>query len=430
MICAATEAHSFMVYCIQPPRSSVISRMAKTVVIVGAGHAAGQAVVTLRQKKYAGKIILIGAEEYYPYQRPPLSKKFLAGELAAERLFVKPPSFYEQPNIELHLGTTVTRIDLAGKAVIDADQNSYGYENLIIATGARVRKLDVPGSGMASVYYLRDIDDVTAMHQHMHEGKRLVIIGAGYIGLEVAAVASSKGLAVTVIEMADRVMSRVVSAEVSTFYESEHREHGVNLMLATGLAGFSGNDTVEQVDLTDGTSVATDFVLIGIGVVPNVELARDAGLDVDNGIRVDGRCKTSDEFAYAIGDCTNHPNSLLGQRLRLECVHNALEQAKTAARNICGDDCEYAQVPWFWSDQYDLKLQIAGISGGFDQTVLRGEPASRAFSCLYLRDGQLIAIDSINSPKDFMQSKALIGNHAVISPDVLANTDLALKDMV
>ena len=244
----------------------MISRMAKTVVIVGAGHAAGQAVVTLRQKKYAGKIILIGAEEYYPYQRPPLSKKFLAGELAADRLFVRPPSFYDQPNIELHLGTTVTRIDLAGKAVIDADQNSYHYENLIIATGARVRKLDVPGSGMASVYYLRDINDVTAMHQHMHEGKRLVIIGAGYIGLEVAAVASSKGLVVTVIEMADRVMSRVVSAQVSTFYESEHREHGVNLMLATGLAGFSGSDTVEQVDLTDGTSVAADFVLIGISL--------------------------------------------------------------------------------------------------------------------------------------------------------------------
>ncbi|MCH7822851.1 MAG: FAD-dependent oxidoreductase [Proteobacteria bacterium] len=403
--------------------------MPKNVVIVGAGHAAGQAVVTLRQKGYDGKIILIGAEEYYPYQRPPLSKKFLAGELAAERLYVKPPSFYDHPDIELHLGTTVTRIDLAGKTVIDTDGNSYTYENLIIATGSRVRKLEVPGTGLACVYYLRDINDVTAMHEHMHEGKRLVIIGAGYIGLEVAAVANSKGLAVTVIEMAERVMSRVVSEQVSAFYESEHRQHGVNLMLSTGLAGFSGSDSVEQVDLTDGTSVAADFVLIGIGVVPNVDLARGAGLDVDNGIRVDDRCKTSDASAYAIGDCTNHPNSLLGQRLRLECVHNALEQAKTAARNICGDDLAYAQVPWFWSDQYDLKLQIAGISGGFDQTVLRGDPASRAFSCLYLRDGQLIAIDSINSPRDFMQSKALIGDHAVISPYVLTNTDLELKDM-
>jgi 3-phenylpropionate/trans-cinnamate dioxygenase ferredoxin reductase subunit len=404
--------------------------MTKNTVIVGAGHAAGQVIATLRQKKYGGKIILLGEEEHYPYQRPPLSKKFLAGELAAERLYVKPPSFYDNPDIELHLGTRVARINVAGKTVTDADSDAYDYETLIIATGARVRKLDVPGSGLAGVHYLRNIQDVTAMHEYMHADKRLVIIGAGYIGLEVAAVAASKGLHVTVIEMADRVMSRVVSEQVSEFYQAEHRQHGVNLMLSAGLAGFSGSTALEQVDLTDGTSVAADFVLICIGVLPNVELAEEAGLDVDNGIRVDDRCRTSDASVYAIGDCTNHPNSLLGQRLRLESVHNALEQAKTVARNICGDDLQYAQVPWFWSDQYDLKLQIAGISHGYDRTVLRGDPTSRAFSCLYLRDGQLIAIDSINSPKDFMQSKALIANHAAISPDTLADVDVALKDMV
>ncbi len=407
--------------------------MTKNVVIAGAGHAAGQVIATLRQKKYGGKIILLGEEEHYPYQRPPLSKKFLAGELAAERLYVKPPSFYDSPDIELHLGTPVIRIDLAGKTVTDADSNAYHYEKLIIATGARVRKLDVPGSGLAGVHYLRNIQDATAMQEYMHEGKRLVIIGAGYIGLEVAAVAAvaaSKGLQVTVIEMAERVMSRVVSEQVSEFYQAEHRQHGVNLMLSTGLAGFSGSTALGQVDLADGTSVAADFVLIGIGAIPNVELAADAGLDVDNGIVVDDRCRTSDTSVYAIGDCTNHPNSILGQRLRLESVHNALEQAKTAARNICGDDLEYAQVPWFWSDQYDLKLQIAGISQGYDATVLRGDPAKRSFSCLYLRDKQLIAIDSINSPRDFMQSKALIANHAVINPDTLANVELALKDMV
>jgi len=404
--------------------------MKKNIVIVGAGHAAGQVMVTLRQKKYDGKITLIGEEEHYPYQRPPLSKKFLAGELPVERLYVKPPSFYDDPDVELHFGTTVARIDLVSKTVIDADNNAYHYENLIIATGARVRKLDVPGSDLSGVHYLRNIQDVAAMHEYMCEGKRLVIIGAGYIGLEVAAVASGKGVHVTVIEMAERVMSRVVSEQVSEFYQSEHRQHGVNLMLSTGLAGFSGNADLEQVDLTDGTSVAADFVLIGIGVVPNVELARDAGLEVDNGIRVDDRCRTSDDSVYAVGDCTNHPNELLGQRLRLESVHNALEQAKTVARNICGDDMLYAQVPWFWSDQYDLKLQIAGISQGYDQTVLRGDPANRSFSCLYLRDGQLIAIDSINSPRDFMQSKLLIADHAVISPDILVNVDLALKDMV
>ena len=404
--------------------------MKKNIVIVGAGHAAGQVMVTLRQKKYDGKIVLIGEEEHYPYQRPPLSKKFLAGELAVKRLYVKPVSFYDDPNIELHLSTHVTRIDIASKTVIDANSNAYHYENLIIATGARVRTLDVPGSGLAGVHYLRNIQDVTAMHEYMHEGKRLVIIGAGYIGLEVAAVAASKGLQVTVIEMEERVMSRVVSEQVSGFYQTEHREHGVNLMLSTGLAGFSGSAALEQVDLADGTSVAADFVLICIGVIPNVELAGDAGLDIDNGIRVDDRCRTSDDAIYAIGDCTNHPNMLLGKRLRLESVHNALEQAKTAARNICGDDLQYAQVPWFWSDQYDLKLQIAGISHGYDRTVLRGDPANRSFSCLYLRDRQLIAIDSINSPRDFVQSKSLIGNHAVISPDTLANVDIALKNMV
>jgi len=404
--------------------------MKKNIVIVGAGHAAGQIMVTLRQRKYDGKITLIGEEEHYPYQRPPLSKKFLAGELSVERLYVKPPSFYDNPDVELHFGTTVASIDLAGKTVIDADNNAYRYENLIIATGARVRKLDVPGSELSGVHYLRNIQDVVAMHKYMCEGKRLVIIGAGYIGLEVAAVASGKGVHVTVIEMAERVMSRVVSEQVSEFYQSEHRQHGVNLMLSTGLTGFSGNAALEQVDLTDGTSLAADCILICIGVIPNVELAGDAGLEVDNGIRVDDRCRTSDDSVYAVGDCTNHPNELLGQRLRLESVHNALEQAKTVARNICGDDMLYAQVPWFWSDQYDLKLQIAGISQGYDQTVLRGDPASRSFSCLYLRDRQLIAIDSINSPRDFIQSKPLIANHAIISPDTLANVELALKDMV
>ena len=316
--------------------------MKKNIVIVGAGHAAGQIMVTLRQRKYDGKITLIGEEEHYPYQRPPLSKKFLAGELSVERLYVKPPSFYDNPDVELHFGTTVASIDLAGKTVIDADNNAYRYENLIIATGARVRKLDVPGSELSGVHYLRNIQDVVAMHEYMCEGKRLVIIGAGYIGLAVAAVASGKGVHVTVIEMAERVMSRVVSEQVSEFYQSEHRQHGVNLMLSTGLTGFSGNAALEQVDLTDGTSLAADCILICIGVIPNVELAGDAGLEVDNGIRVDDRCRTSDDSVYAVGDCTNHPNELLGQRLRLESVHNALEQAKTVARNICGDDMLYA----------------------------------------------------------------------------------------
>jgi len=404
--------------------------MRKQTVIVGAGHAAGQVVASLRQKKYDGKIVLIGDEEHYPYQRPPLSKKFLAGEMPAERLYVKPTSFYDDPNIDVRLRTRITNIDPADKTVTDSDGQQVEYDDLVIATGARVRKLDLPGSELPGVHYLRTIQDVASMQRAMKKGARLVIIGGGYIGLEVAAVATTLGLQVTVVEMAERVMSRVVSEQVSDFFQAEHRQHGVNLMLSTGLTGFSGGESVDGVMLLDGSTVAADLVLIGVGVVPNVELAEDAGIHVDNGIRVDERCRTSKPNIYAVGDCTNHPNNLLGRQLRLESVHNALEQAKTAASNICGDDLQYEQVPWFWSDQYDLKLQIAGISEGYDRTVLRGDPDDRAFSCLYLKEGRLIAIDSINAPRDFMQSKALIGHRTTISPDTLANTDIALKDMV
>jgi len=403
--------------------------MDEKIVIVGAGHAAGQVVASLRQKKHGGQIVLFGDEEHYPYQRPPLSKKFLAGELSAERLYVKPPAFYDHPDIDVRLSTRIAAINTSGKTVTDSAGRVTEYDRLVIATGARVRKLNLQGAELPGVCYLRNIQDVKAVQARMQKHARLVIIGGGYIGLEVAAVAAGAGLQVSVVEMAERVMSRVVAEPVSSFYEAEHRRHGVDLRLATGLSGFSGRESIEQVDLADGTAIDADLVLIGIGVVPNVELAESAGIHVDNGIRVDERCRTSVEDVYAVGDCTNHPNKLLGRQLRLESVHNALEQAKTAASNICGDALEYAQVPWFWSDQYDLKLQIAGISDGYDQTVIRGDTDSRSFSCLYLKEGRLIAIDSINAPRDFMQSKALIGNHAVIPADTLADTDVALKDM-
>jgi 3-phenylpropionate/trans-cinnamate dioxygenase ferredoxin reductase subunit len=264
----------------------------------------------------------------------------------------------------------------------------------------------------------------------MASGKRIAIVGAGYIGLEVAAVAAQRGLDVTVIEMEERVMSRVVSPELSIFYQDVHRSHGVELLLSTGVNGFSGNGQVDGVLLDNGETVPVDIVVIGIGIVPNVELAADCGLDVSNGIVVDDHCRTSDPNIYSIGDCTWHPNAVLGFDLRLESVHNALEQAKTVASNLCGEDIAYAQVPWFWSDQYDLKLQIAGLSAGYDQVVMRGNPDEKSFSCLYLRNGQLIAIDAVNSPKDFVQSKALIAVHAVIDPEKLADPTIQLKDMM
>jgi 3-phenylpropionate/trans-cinnamate dioxygenase ferredoxin reductase subunit len=300
---------------------------------------------------------------------------------------------------------------------------------MVLALGSRVRKVDVPGCDLPGVHYLRNIADVDAIRADMTHSKRVVIVGAGYIGLEVAAVCRQYGLDVTVVEMADRVMSRVVSPNVSDFYQLEHTNRGVKLLLSTGLAAFEGKRRVKAVLTDDEQSIPADFVVVGVGIQANTELAEAAGLDVDNGIVVDDQCQTSDTDIYAIGDCTSHPNDIYGQRLRLESVHNALEQAKTAASNLCGIETHYTQVPWFWSDQYDLKLQIAGLSQGHDQVILRGDPASRSFACLYLRGGLLIAVDAINSPRDFMQSKALIAKHTIVDPDQLAKSDLALKDL-
>ena len=404
--------------------------MAETVVIAGAGHAAGQVVATLKQKKHAGRIVLIGDEPYLPYQRPPLSKKFLAGEMPAERLYFKPASFYADDAVEVMLDTRVAALDADAKTVTTADDTVIAYDKLVIATGSRVRKLPVPGADLAGVHYLRTIADVDALRAEFDSGSRLVVVRAGYIGLEVAAVSRQLGLDVTVIEMADRVMSRVVSPPVSEFYEREHRGQGVDLRLATGLSEFVGEDgRVTAVVTAAGETLPADFVLVGVGIEPVTELAAGAGLAVDDGIVVDDHCRTSAADIYAVGDCTRHPNAIYGRELRLESVHNALEQAKTAASNIVGDDISYAQVPWFWSDQYDLKLQIAGLSQGYDETVLRGDPAARSFACCYLADGILIAVDAINAPRDFMQAKPLIA--ARTRPDLaqLANMYVALKDL-
>jgi 3-phenylpropionate/trans-cinnamate dioxygenase ferredoxin reductase subunit len=403
--------------------------MVNRVVIAGAGHAAGQAAVTLRQRKFDGEILMVGEEPYYPYQRPPLSKKFLAGELPAERLHLKPDSFYTEAKIEVRLETRAEALSRDDKFVGLSSGDKVHYDTLILATGAVVRRLLLPGAKLPGIHYLRNIHDVDRIRDDMAPGRRLVVIGAGYIGLEVAAVACQLGLDVTVVEMESRVMSRVVSSQVSDFYEKEHRSHGVKLRLATGVTGFSGGSRVTSVILHDAEPLPADLVLIGIGIEPNVELASKAGLEVKNGIVVDDRCRTSDPDIYAIGDCTFHPNGIFGRSVRLESVHNALEQARTAAQNICGEEVRYCDVPWFWSDQYDIKLQIAGLSQGHDQTVLRGNPDSRSFSCLYLKNEMLMAVDAINCPKDFMQAKPLIAARASIPVELLANAAIALKDL-
>ncbi|MEJ2602138.1 MAG: FAD-dependent oxidoreductase [Gammaproteobacteria bacterium] len=403
--------------------------MSETALIIGAGHGAGQLVSSLRQKGYGGRIVLVGEEPYVPYQRPPLSKKYLAGEFERVRLYFKPPGFYEEADVDLRLRTRVTALDPASRQVVLDDGEAVDWDHCVIATGGRVLRLPAPGADLPGIHYLRTIDDVDGIRQRFTAGARLVVVGAGYIGLEVAAVAAAAGLDVTVLELADRVMSRVVSPAVSDFYAQEHLRHGVKLRLGEAVAGFEGGEAVTAVVTAGGERVRADFVVVGIGIEPVTELAAAAGLACDDGILVDEYCRTGADGIYAIGDCTRHPNGIYGRLLRLESVHNALEQAKTAAAGIHGDAAPYNQVPWFWSDQYDLKLQIAGLAEGYDQLVMRGDPAARSFACFYLAGGRLLAVEAVNSPREFMLAKPLIAAGAMPPIGALADPDVSLKDL-
>jgi 3-phenylpropionate/trans-cinnamate dioxygenase ferredoxin reductase subunit len=400
-----------------------------TVVIIGAGEAGGQTAIALRQGGFAGRIVVIGDERYVPYERPPLSKAFLAGEAELERMYMRGPEFYPQNRIELRLATRVAAIDRAAKQAVLADGTRVAYDKLVIATGGRARKLSCPGAELPGVHDLRTIDDVLGYRDRLTAGARLVIVGGGYIGLEVAAVAIKRGCAVTVIEALPRVLSRVVAPEMSEFYAAVHRAAGVRIHTATSVSAFAGTGAVERVVCTDGQSFPADLVIVGIGIVPNVELAQAAGLPCDNGIVVDEVARTADPDIYAVGDCTNHPNALLGRRLRLESVPNALAQGKTAALHILGRPERYAEVPWFWSDQYDLKLQMTGLAEPGDSVVIRGSMAECKFSACYLRQGVFVACHAVNMAKDFLQSKKLIAARARPDPAKLADAAVALKDL-
>lgn len=403
--------------------------MQQQTLIIGAGHAAGQLAASLRQQGYAGRIVMLGEEPYPPYQRPPLSKKFLSGELPAERLFLKPAAFYDDHDIEIRTNARVSAIDRGAKTLTTEDGASLAYSTLVFATGGRAIRLACPGADLPGVHYLRNIEDVERIRADRPAATRVVIVGAGYIGLEVAAVLRESGLDVVVLETAERVLSRVVSPPVSEFFERIHRERGVELKLSTSLESFDGDERVRAAITTSGERIDADLAVVGIGIRPNTELAAEAGLAVDDGIVVDAYCRTADPDIYAIGDCTRHPNATYQRSLRLESVQNALEQAKTAAANITGNDARYDEVPWFWSDQYHLKLQIAGLSHGFDDYVMRGDPTGDGFACAYLRDGRLIAIDCVNSPKDFMMSKALIRDAREMDRARLADASISIRDV-
>ncbi len=394
------------------------------VVVVGAGHAAGAFAEAIRKEGYGGELLLVGQEAYAPYQRPPLSKAYLAGDMEAHRLSLRPDSFYEKKNIHLKLSTQVSSIDPAAKSITTASGETLSYNKLVIATGTRVRKLPVPGATLSGVHYIRTIEDVISVLANWQEAKNIVIIGAGFIGLEVAAVARKADKKVTVLEGQDRVMPRVVAPVISQYYEDYHRNEGVKIICGASVTGITGELRAEAVTCADGSIHAADMVIVGIGVIVNIELAEAAGLVVANGIIVDEFCRSSDRDIYAIGECANHPDLRYG-RLRLESVQNAQDQAKVAAASIAGEPKGYDVVPWFWSEQYDLKLQMVGISTGYDDVVLRGDIADNKFSLLYYKQEKLIAIDSINNAADHMAGRRLIAEG--ISPDKLAVKGACVK---
>ena len=404
--------------------------MTEKIVIIGAGQAGAQAAASLRQEKFAGAVTMVGEEASPPYQRPPLSKAYLQGQLDESRLYLRPRDFYEKNEIELRLGTRATAIDRAAKTVALETGETLAYDRLLIATGAPPRRLKAPGAELPGVRYLRTMADSDALRPVLATGGRLVIVGAGYIGLEVAAVARKAGLEVTVIEATDRVLKRVACAPVSAFFQDLHIAAGVDLRLGSALEGFEGAGKVEAALLASGEAIACDAVLVGIGAAPATALAEAAGLKVDNGIWVDETARTEDPSIWAAGDVTNHPSPLYGRRMRLESVPNAIDQAKAAAANMAGRRMVYDAVPWFWSDQYDVKLQTAGIGEGADDIVIRGAPGEKRLAVWYLKQGRLLAVDTMNDIPSFAVGKRLIAAKAASDPKKLADPAFDLKSLV
>ena len=403
--------------------------MGAGIVVVGAGHSAGQLVARLRAEGYREAITMVGAEPHPPYQRPPLSKSYLAGEIGVERVLLRPPSFYRDNDIELLLGTRVSAIDPEARRVTLENGKTLAGEHLVLATGSTVRHLAVPGADLPEIGYLREIADSDAIRATLETGARMVVVGGGYIGLEVASVAARRGVLVTVIETESRLMSRVVSPETSAHYLALHREAGVDVRTGASVTAFEGKGRVARVRCADGTAFEADYVVVGIGIGANDALAAAAGLDTDDGVVVDEYGAASQPGVWAAGDCTRHPSRLYGRRIRLESVHNAMSQAKAVAANLCGKATPYDEAPWFWSDQYDTKLQIVGLAQGADERVMRGDPARGAFTVFHLRDGAVIAAETVNGMRDHLACRKLVGAGARPPREALADPAVALKDL-
>jgi 3-phenylpropionate/trans-cinnamate dioxygenase ferredoxin reductase subunit len=408
------------------PRSRIIS----TILIIGGGQAGAQAVDTLRREGFDGRLVLIGDEPELPYQRPPLSKKYLSGEMTADRLLFRHRSFYDEHRVELRLGIQAKRLDAGARQIELADGEKMNYDRLLLCLGAGPRRLTCEGAGLAGVHYLRGLADVPPIRAALKPGARVVIVGGGYIGLETAATCHYLGCEVTVLEMAGRIMNRVVAPVVSEYFTLEHRGHGVAILCDMRVVRLEGGARVERVICADDSVHAADLVIVGVGAIATTELASSAGLACDNGIVVDEYCRTSDACIYAAGDCTNHPSLRFGRRVRLESVDNAFEQAKSAALGLLDRPLAHDRVPWFWSDQFDNKLLIVGLSQDHDRQVLRGDPALRSFSVCYLRGKELLAVEAVNHSKDYMAARKLIAERALLNPDKLADWQVSLKDSV
>ena len=402
----------------------------ENLLIIGAGQSAIQCISTLKKEGYSGSITLVGEEEHLPYQRPPLSKGFLEDSLNKERLYFKKLEFFTENKVQLYLGLSAEKLEIDNQKVYLSDNSVLEFDKLVFATGSRVRYLDFPGSELKSIFYLRDLDNAEAIKKDLETSENLVIIGAGYIGLEAAAIAAKKNKKVTIIEMADRVMNRTVDPQISEYYLNLHESYGVNFHFNTSLETINKVSDSLEVVCSDGTEMKTDSLLIGAGVVPNIELAEEAGIYCDNGIIVDEFGQTNFKNIYACGDCTNHPNKILNKNLRLESVHNAMEQAKTVASSVMNNPIEYNQVPWFWSDQYDHKLQIVGLSGDHDAVTMRGNVNDAKFMLFYTKDEELIAVDAINNPKEFLISRKLVANKVKIKPNEISDLNINLNDLI
>ena len=403
------------------------------IVIVGTGHGGAQAAIALRQQGFTGSIAMYGRDSVPPYERPPLSKEYLAGDKAFERLLIRPEAFWADKEVHLHLGKAITKIDAEAREIAMSDGETATYGQLIWAAGGNARRLSCPGGHLEGVHAVRDKSDVDRLMQELSDGvRRIVVVGGGYIGLEAAAVLRKLKCEVVVIEALDRVLARVAGEDLSRFFEEEHRRQGVDLRLETGVEGLTGDDErVTGVELSTGETLACDAVVVGIGIVPAVGPLIAAGAAGANGVDVDEFCHTSIPHVYAIGDCAAHANAYAANEvIRLESVQNAHDMATTAAKAICGEKVAYDALPWFWSNQYDLKLQTAGLSIGHDQTVLRGDPAERSFSVIYLKNGRVIAVDAVNRIKDYVQGRKLVEARAEASAEEIADIERPLKDLL